>query len=144
MSLGSKGWLIQWIIVWHTGRNISWSMDTIRSLYFVMSWLIRGMKSCKSRDWISKFNNFSTQDHLTLPTLQSFNMREIAIGTYLRSSSPRQIIIRWMYCRTPECSNSLCTTTSKPRKNIGSGYKYVSCVKFTSMCLHTSLIDTSV
>ena len=60
---------------------------------------------------------------LFLYTLQSFNMREIAIGTYLSSSSPRQIIIRWMYCRTPECSNSLCTTTSKPRKNIGSGYK---------------------
>ena len=60
-----------------------------------------------------------------LLTVQSFNINEIAMGMYFRSSSPRQIIIRWIYCRTPECTNSFCATTSNPRKNTGSGYTHL-------------------
>ena len=65
-------------------------------------------------------------------TLQSFSNRDTAIGTYLSSSSPRQMIILCRYCRTPECKISRCTLTSNPRRNTGRGYKHMNYTKSVS------------
>lgn len=45
-----------------------------------------------------------TNARMLLLTLQSLSKSETATGTYLRSSSPRQIIMRCRYCLTPACS----------------------------------------
>ena len=59
-------------------------------------------------------------------TLQSLRRRETAMGTYLSSSSPRQMIMRCRYCLTPACSTEHWTLTSRACRNTGRGWRHVA------------------
>ena len=48
------------------------------------------------------------------------------MGTYLSSSSPRQMIMRCRYCLTPACSTEHWTLTSRACRNTGRGWRHVA------------------